>query len=223
MLRKMVTWIRRKNAVSGLDRELDPPLRLPVKFRPYEKRDFDPLMEVYKLNAPGRFPPDNEMEFAEYLQTLDKGLVVGELKGKTICCGGLIRMGTGIYTFCYGLIHPQYQRQRIGSTLTLLRVAATRGDQLGTINYALINAVPTSMPFYRRFDFTEYGTWTAKDGETYPSACMLYYVDMAHRIDSILRWRRIKIEGQFEPSVNKDYKLKIVKDDKGNTSLTYDK
>lgn len=222
-MRKLITWIRRRNATCGLTRELNPPLLLPVTFRAYEPRDFDPLMSVYQLNAPGRFPAGQEDQFSSCLKKEPNGIFVGELNGKTICCAGLVKHGPDIYTFCYGLVHPQFHRQRIGSTLTLLRILATGfGDKADTLKYAMINAVPSSLSFYQRFEFRERKTWGEFEGLKYPHASLLYTTPIIREIAAIYKWRKIKIQGGFQPSLDpKQLELKTAKNDQGAQILRF--
>ncbi len=221
-MRNLLTWIRRKCARSGLDRELEPPLRLPVLFRTYESRDFDSLMDIYRLNAPGRFPAGDEARFAAFLQAGPDGIIVGELEGKPVCCAVLELSGKNIFTFCYNLIHPDYQGQRLGTTLTLLRVAATGvGNKPGVVHHALVFTVPAAMSYYQRFDFKEYGTWTSSDGQEHPAAVLAYDTQLTWDIAGVLKWRKIEIKGDFKPAISQAGEAKFTKDELGKKCIRF--
>jgi len=196
-MRALLTWIRRKVAYTDLDRELNPPLLLPVQFRVYEERDFHKLMSLYRLNSAGRFPEGEEVAFAAHLRRPQNGMIVAEVHGRIVGCSGLMQLGKGIYTLCYSIVHPDYQRQRIGTTMTLLRVARTAIGYSSTVHHILIFAVPASMSFYHRFGFVDQGTWMASDGTEYPFAALSYPVHIARQVDEVLKWRDIYIRGQF--------------------------
>lgn len=196
-MRALLTWIRRHAAYTALDRELNPPLLLPVRFRAYEHRDFCRLINLYRVHAEGRSLVGGEEAFAEHLHLPMNGMIVAELNGRIVGCSGLMQLGKGIYTLCYSLVHPDYQRQRIGTTMTLLRIARTGIGYSSTIHHALIFAAPDSLSFYRRFGFTDHGIWMADDGKEYPYAAVSYPVHIARQIDEILKWREIYISGKF--------------------------
>jgi len=185
--------------LAELDRELLPPLRLPVTFRAYENRDFDVLLKIYDLNAPNRFPENHREHFVNHLRSGPGGILVGELEGRVICTGGLSQCGPCLYALCYGLIHPEYQRQGIGTAMALLRLGATAEGESATIHYAVIFAVPTSISFYQRLGFTEGWSWLTLRGKKYPSGAMAYTVTTARRVAAGLAERGMVIQGGFEP------------------------
>ncbi|MCD6048631.1 MAG: acetyltransferase, N-acetylglutamate synthase [Verrucomicrobia bacterium] len=221
-MRALLTWVRRKFAFTDLDRELNPPLLLPVRFRAYEERDFSRLMALYRLVSAGRFPEGDEKAFAAYLRQTPNGMIVAELNGKIIGCSGLAQLGKNIYTLCYGLVHPDYQKYRIGTTMTLLRVGRTAIGQPDSIVHLLIFALPASLSFYRRFGFTDCGKWTAADDKEYPYAALSYSVHEARHIDSILQWREIRIRGDFKLSVSKTMEASLGTDGLGRKTYKID-
>ncbi len=214
-MRALLTWVRRKFAYTDLDRELNPPLLLPVQFRAYEDRDFLRLMSLYRLNAAGRFPEGDEQAFAAHLKQPQNGMLVAEFRDKLIGCSGLTQLGKNIYTLCYGLVHPDYQKHRIGTTMTLLRVGRTGIGKPDTMIHLLIFALPASLTFYRRFGFTDQGKWTASDDQEYPFAALSYPAHQARHIDSILHFREVRIRGEFKPAVSRTMSASIGTDGLG--------
>lgn len=222
-MRKLVTWLRRSFARTDWDRELDPPLFLPVKFRPYEKRDYPALMDIFRIVSPGRFPEGEDTRFGTFLDETENGILVGELGGKAISCAGLVQMGPGIFNFCYSLIHPSYHGKRIGSTMTLLRVvAAGAASKPGTLHYALIFALPDSLSFYRRFGFKDYGTWTTPDGQEFPAAVSSFYTETAKNIYDIYRWRNLRVKEGFKPAISKNAVVRLAKDSLGKNCVVFE-
>jgi GNAT superfamily N-acetyltransferase len=215
-------WFQRQLAITPMERMLYPPLRLPVMFRVYEDRDFDDLLKIYELNAPGRFPEGSHEIFVNYLRSGQKGIFVGELNGKAICTGGLIQNGEDIYTLCYGLIHPEYQGQRIGSTMALLRLAATGRKESWEFVYTMIYAVPASIPFYQQFGFSDAGQWQCRDGKSYPSAMVVYQVNVAKRLTAELTQRGWKIHGGFEPHQQRTMVTVIRPNERGQKEVHFE-
>jgi len=224
MLQQLTTWVRRKSALSELDRELHPPLKLPVVFRTYTGKDAASLLHIHDLLAPAHFPAKSQAAFAAYLESHRDGIIVGELRGKPICCAGLEQIGSGIYNFSYGLVHPDYHRQRIGTTLALLRVVASAKDK-GKNKlrlYATLGSTPTSLPFHQKLGFKESGTWTGPDGHPYPRATLAYHTTMAQYLQGVFRWRKIEIQGDFRPYVHEQPLARIVRDKQGTVQIQFD-
>lgn len=222
-MRALLTWVRRKFAYTDLDRELNPPLLLPVRFRIYEEKDYPRLMALYRLVSAGRFPDGDEKAFAAHLRLPENGMIVVEDHGKIIACSGLMQLGKNIYTLCYGMVHPDYQNYRIGTTMTLLRVGRT--GLLGnpdTLNHLLIFALPASLSFYHRFGFKDQGKWLASDDKEYPFAALSYSVHIARHIDSILHWREIWIRGNFKIPTSQTMEASIGTDGLGRESYKID-
>lgn len=222
MLDRLITKIRRKSALSALDRELHPPMRLPVKFRTYTSRDFGSLLKIHELLAPSRFPANSQEDFVNYLETHNEGIFVGELKGKVISCASLEEIGDGIYAFCYGLVHPDHHRQRIGTTMTLLRITESSRGKHNRLLHAVISAVPQAMPFHKNFGFVESGTWTGSDGKEYPRATLSYHTSMAKYVLDMFKWREVAIEGKFRPYVNQQIRARAVKNAQDVTEIKFD-
>lgn len=209
-MHKLTTWFRRAMASTSIERELYPPLELPVVFRNYSPSDFASLVEIHDLHAEGRFPAGSRADYVIYLNSIEQGTIVAELNGRIIGTAGLNQVGEGIFVLCYGLIHPDFQNRRIGSTLTLLRIAATAGHV--PVVHAMIFAVPQSIPYYSRFGFIESGKWKGCDGKHYPSAISSYHNFVAVRISDELKKRGINIVGGFQPKVSADVRVERVQE-----------
>jgi GNAT superfamily N-acetyltransferase len=223
MLQQLTTWVRRKSALSDLDRELHPPLRLPVLFRTCTPEDFTPLLQLYSLLAPAHFPAHSQEAFAAYLQSHRDGIIVGELKGQPICCASVEQIGTGIYAFHYGLVHPDHQRQRIGTTLALLRLAATAADKTKQPQplYATVCTVSSVLPFHQKLGFKASGTWTGADGNPNPRATLAYHTTMAQYLQGVLKWRKHEIQGNFRPYLHEKPLARTVKDKQGTVQIQF--
>ncbi|HEY1174313.1 MAG TPA: GNAT family N-acetyltransferase [Verrucomicrobiae bacterium] len=221
-MRALLTWVRRKFAYTDLDRELNPPLLIPINFRACEEKDYPRLMALYRLVSAGRFPEGDEKAFAAHLRQPENGMIVAEIQGKIIACSGLLRLGPNIYTLCYGLVHPDYQKDRIGTTMTLLRVGRTGIGKPDTMNHLLIFALPASLTFYRRFGFQDQGKWLASDDKEYPFAALSYTSYIARHIDSILQWREVRIRGNYKVPLSRTMEASLGTDGLGRESYQID-
>jgi N-acetylglutamate synthase-like GNAT family acetyltransferase len=180
---------------TPLDEHLYPPLKLNVRFRPYEKRDFDPCLEIYRKNETGRFPKGHLSEFTEYLDKDPKSFIVAELDSRVVGYGGINLIGPNVALLCYGIVHPEFQRQRIGATLVLLRITQLTSDQDGV--YIFILAVGASMPIYNQFGFLPTGKWKTEDGKEHPLGMLHVSQSTLKRIKSVLKRRGVEIQGNL--------------------------
>ncbi len=142
------------------------PLPKGFTLRGWKPEDASACMKIYRLNAPGRFPTEVERDFEERLTKDDRAMLVVELNDRVIACGGHAQTNDEAW-LCYGLIHPDYQRQGIGRLLLLSRLArfeATRGICVR------ICAVEASISYYLQFGFKQFGLWYSEDGQSHPLA-----------------------------------------------------
>src|SRR4051794_8060324 len=103
--------------------------RIPhIAFRRYRESDLHACVELYDLNAPGRFP---KLE-PPYGTTLASGRVytlVAEKDRKLIAAGGVSYRGVPGFSnrkaaiLSFGLVHPDHQNHGIGTALVLARLA----------------------------------------------------------------------------------------------------
>ncbi len=181
---------------SSLEGALFPPLKLPVTFRPYHKSDFNACVAIYREVELGRFPLDGLGQFANYLANENKAFIVVEFNSEIIGFGGIELAGNNSSTLVYGMVVPKFQRQRIGSTLVLLRIAQLEPHRLG--NFVGIFAVKDSLSVYRRFGFRFLAYWKYKDGTLHPAAYICVDNSTLERIKSALKKRAIGIQGELK-------------------------
>jgi hypothetical protein len=178
---------------TSLEAHLYPPLELNVLFRPYEKRDFEACLEIYRKNEPGRFPEGYSSVFTDYLQKDSKGLIIAELNSRVVGYGGVNLLGPNVASLCYGIVDPEFQGKRIGATLVLLRIAQLTADRDGF--YVLIFAVDASIPIYTQFGFAETGKWKTEDGKYHPLGMLHVSLPSLQRIKSVLKRRGVQVQG----------------------------
>ena len=142
------------------------PLPKGFKIRHWQPSDASSCMSLYRLNAPGRFPAEVEKDFEERLTKNDQPMLVIELGGCVIACGGNSSQKDEAW-LSYGLIHPDYQRQGIGRLLLLSRLA--RFEMTHGICVSIC-AVTDSVGYYEQFGFKRFSLWFSENGGAHPIA-----------------------------------------------------
>jgi GrpB-like predicted nucleotidyltransferase (UPF0157 family)/predicted N-acetyltransferase YhbS len=166
-----------------------------VVFRAYEPRDFESCLAIYHKNEPGRFPAGHVTKFIEYLKKESRSLIVAEFGSKVVGYGGITLLSPNIAVLCYGIVAPEFQGQRIGSALTLLRIAQLSTNPDGV--FFLIFAVDASMPIYERFGFVEKARWKSEDGKDHPLGLLHVEPSALDRVKSTLERRGLNIQGNL--------------------------
>jgi predicted N-acetyltransferase YhbS len=216
----MLTWLQRKTARNRLEAQLFPRLKLNASFRAYEERDRDACLEVYRKNAPGRFPEEDSQGFEEYLAEDAKALIVAEVDSRVVGLGGLTLEGHNVATLCYGIVDPAWQRKRLGATLTLLRITLLPPAQDGF--WIFIHTLNPSLPIYEKFGFIECGKWQSRDELDHPSA-VLHIPPCSHqRIKTALANRGAAIQNSPAPPQNPKAAYWVEKDAEGRYSFHSD-
>jgi len=182
-------------ARTSLEAQLYPPLKAAIRFRPYEPRDYDSCLAIYRKNEPGRFPENHGQKFEQFLKKENKTLIIAECDSRVVGYGGISLAAPNVAILCYGIVDPEFQGRRIGATLTLLRIAQLAPAPPGI--FVFIFAVDASMPAYRRFGFIEKTRWTAEDGKHYPAALLSVPLSSLQRVKSTLNRRQVRVQGNL--------------------------
>lgn len=132
-------------------------MRLPVSIRRYEAGDFARCMELYELNAPGRFPSDGAAGFQAALRKPGRTTLIATTGPVMIGVGGIsvdARPSCYVAHLSYGMIDPEWHGRGAGTLLLLARVATLpRPTPWGVLKMANVSA---AAPFYQRFGFGPY-------------------------------------------------------------------
>ena len=200
-------------APTLLESQLYPPLKRPVRFRTYLQGDRGSCIQIYQKNAAGRFPESQISEFEAYLDNESKTLIVAECDSKVVGYGGIIITSAETATLCYGIIDPAFQRQRIGATLTLLRIAQLPPHPKRI--FVMILAVNASLPIYKRFGFVEGGKWKAKDGTEHPIGLLRVPARSLQTIKLTLQRRGIRVDGNISLHPSEEMTCQVEEGDRG--------
>jgi GNAT superfamily N-acetyltransferase len=152
----MYRWLF-KNLFRERDRFTIParPRRLPAcRFRPFEEKDFDRCVEIYRLNEPGRFPAGYLDDFSAWLRGDGCLVLVCEVAGEIRAVGGVSMFrqdDVQLSFFSYGMVHPAYHRQGYGTASLLARIVSL-GSPVHRW-HGILSTTGGSESFYERFGF----------------------------------------------------------------------
>lgn len=150
----MFYWLRRLLGIRAFSASSAVGRIPPVAIGPLLATDIPACRELYKLNEPGRFPPNLMEEYERTLAAKGTAFLVARMGGELVGAGGLMRLGgeasRGI-GLAFGLVHPAWQRRGFGSALLLARLAALpEPDPYWNI---ALSAVESAQTFYQQFGF----------------------------------------------------------------------
>jgi predicted N-acetyltransferase YhbS len=121
-----------------------------VHIREYTPDDLEACLSIYSSNhdaLPG--PPET---MAEFLEQGTSWILVAELEGKVVACGGLEISGdTNAARMVFGMVGREHQRLGIGTLMMLTRLALVPEDEPTAL--VTLHSLLGTEPFYRRFGF----------------------------------------------------------------------
>ena len=129
----------------------------PCLIREYRHEDADACVDIYRSNMPVSLPPEVLPHFEQFLQTGTSYLLVVESDGRITGTGSLSIQGDSDSAgLAYGLIHPDSQRQGLGSSLLAARLSLVDSESWPT--KVVLEASPLAGDFYAQFGFELYLT-----------------------------------------------------------------
>jgi len=106
-------------------------------------------------------------------------VLVAEHDGKIVASGGLhYFMRRDVAVLSFGLVHPEFHENGIGTALVLARLALLDPDREACKPYrayrVLIWSVAKSIGFYHRFGFETWTYWKDKHGQQHPAGGLMF-------------------------------------------------
>ena len=145
----------------------------PLTFRRFAPQDASQCLKLCRLNQPGRFPANTAKLYEEAMAGQSLYQLVVEKEGRIIATASLSNLvSKRSAVFSYGLIHPDYQGQGLGTAMTLVRLAKL--DPTVPLCLVFIFAVRDSITFYRRMGFRQFSPWSDESGGTHPSGLLRF-------------------------------------------------
>ena len=137
--------------------------------RAYNSNDKSAVLAILRLNTPNYFSPQEEAGFIHFLDHEIEVYYVTLLNDKIVGAGGNnfnLQLKNGILS--WGMIHPDYQRMSIGSTLLNHRIDVLKNKQ--EIDTITVRTSQLVFKFYEKhgFEVTEIvKDYWAKDFDLY--------------------------------------------------------
>lgn len=212
--------LRRFFASNAIERQLYPAPEIRFTLRQYRPEDRPAVLAIHDANATGRFPGNARSLFEEFLdQHISSFFVAVGTGDEVLACCGVMSASERFHTLCFGLIHPQHQGKRIGSTLTLARlVYASRAVDT---HFAAIYAVPDSIRFYERFGFSVKGEWLREGERSFPFAILGYDQSVIRRLHRVLSARGHLIDSAIPVHADTDRRAEFTQDEIGFWQITF--
>lgn len=124
--------------------------------RPYQPSDREACLGIFDANTPQSFLPSERADFEAWLDSAGGSAEYLVMEGPSgvVACGGLwfsedVDRPAG---FAWGMVHPDWQRQGLGSALARTRLARLRELRVAR---ALLDTSQFTAPFYARLGFQE--------------------------------------------------------------------
>ncbi|MCB0687059.1 MAG: GNAT family N-acetyltransferase, partial [Saprospiraceae bacterium] len=97
--------------------------------RPYRQDDFDKVIRVFQTNVPQFFAPQEEQEFAIYLQEKREDYYIVEISEQVVGGGGINYFPQQhLARISWDFLHPDFQGKGYGKALTLYRIQKIQSD-----------------------------------------------------------------------------------------------
>lgn len=94
-----------------------------VFIREFTQEDKSNVLDLFRLNTPAFFSPDEEVDLMFYLDNEIEKYFVVLLDEKLVGCGGINFMEKGaIGLLSWDFLHPHYQRRGVGTVLLNHRI-----------------------------------------------------------------------------------------------------
>jgi len=123
-----------------------------ITFRSYELSDRTDLEEIFLLNTPKYFAPEELGDFLEYLDIFGDDYVVAVVDGRIVGGGGYwIRTSDHQGGLSWAFLHPDFQGTGVGKALAVYRIEQIKAS--GGAKMILVETSQHSFGFYEKLGF----------------------------------------------------------------------
>jgi ribosomal-protein-alanine N-acetyltransferase len=124
----------------------------PMKIRPYTPADKNFILDLFRLNAPRYFAPEEELDLIHYLDNETELYFVIEEEGKVIGSGGVnFAEKKTIGKISWDIMHPDYQGKSYGTQLLQYRLDKLKA--MKSIKTIIVRTSQVAYTFYQKHGF----------------------------------------------------------------------
>jgi ribosomal-protein-alanine N-acetyltransferase len=121
------------------------------QIREYISSDKKLVIELLRLNTPKYFAPEEEIDFIHYLENEIDFYYVIELENEIVGCGGINFRNETTGVISWGIIHPKYQKMKLGSKLLKHRICELQ--KFTNIDRITVRTTQLVFPFFEKNGF----------------------------------------------------------------------
>lgn len=123
-----------------------------MKIRPYTSEDKEQLLSIIRTNTPTYFAPEEETDFADYLENEREDYFVVESEEQIVGCGGVnYSEDKSVGIISWGMIHPDFHGKKIGTALLQHRLDVLKNTP--GVNRITVRTSQLTYPFYEKNGF----------------------------------------------------------------------
>jgi N-acetylglutamate synthase-like GNAT family acetyltransferase len=120
--------------------------------RSYEIQDKSALIDLLRRNTPQYFGFEEEIDFISYLESEIESYFVIEKNDQIVGCGGInLNVEKQIGIISWGMIHPDFQGQKLGSELLKHRISFLKNNY--NLQKIIVRTSQLVFPFYQKHGF----------------------------------------------------------------------
>ena len=123
-----------------------------ITIRPYGNQDKSALIDLLRLNTPQYFGFEEEIDFIRYLESEIESYFVIEKNDQIVGCGGInLNLEKYIGIISWGMIHPDFFGQKLGSQLLEYRISFLKNNF--NLQKIIVRTSQLVFPFYQKHGF----------------------------------------------------------------------
>lgn len=122
-----------------------------ILIRDYRKADRPQILDLFKLNTPNFFSPEEEADLERYLNDEIELYFVIQYDGKVIGCGGINFPDQNSATIIWDIFHPEYQGKGLGTRLLNYRIEQLK--EIGDVKSIKVRTSQLVFEFYEKNGF----------------------------------------------------------------------